>query len=104
MMVFAAGFGQLTRRVREEYDWVGTLVFGAMAVWLGVSLVANGLKGGSALESLSGSADPSVSRALTMGYLLIYNGSIAFTITGLSWRWRVTPPSSPTCCRAELAG
>jgi hypothetical protein len=83
MMVFAAGFGHLIRRSRAECDWVGTLAFGAMAVWLGVSLVANGLEGGAALDTLSGGADPSVSRALTMGYLLIYNGSIAFTITGL---------------------
>ncbi len=83
MMVFAAGFSHLIWRAQPEYGWVGTLIFGAMAVWLGVSLVANGLEGGATLDTLSGSADPSVVRALTMGYLLIYNGSIAFTITGL---------------------
>jgi hypothetical protein len=45
--------------------------------------VANGLEGGAALDTLGGTADPSAIRALTEGYLLIYNGSIAFVITGL---------------------
>jgi hypothetical protein len=36
----------------------------------GVTLVANGLEGGAALDTLSGNADPSVVRALTMGYLI----------------------------------
>jgi hypothetical protein len=83
MMVFAAGFSHLIRQARPEYGWVGTLVFGATAVWLGVSLVANGLEGGAALDTLGGNADPSAVRALTMGYILIYNSSIAFAITGL---------------------
>ncbi len=54
-----------------------------MVVWLAVTLVANGLEGGAALDTLGGRADPSVVRALTQGYILIYNGSIAFAITGL---------------------
>ena len=82
-MAFAAGFADLIRRADPEAEWLGTLVFGAMAVWLGVTLVANGLEGGAVLDTLAGSADPSVVRALTEGYLLIYNGSIAFAITGL---------------------
>jgi hypothetical protein len=44
-------------------------------------LVANGLEGGAVLDTLRGDADPSVVRALTMSYLLIYNGSIAFAIS-----------------------
>ena len=83
LMVFAAGFRELIRRADAEYEWVGTLGVVAMAVWLGVTLVANGLEGGAALDTLSGNADPSVVRALTMGYLLIYNGSIAFIMTAL---------------------
>lgn len=54
-----------------------------MAVWLGVTLVANGLEGAIALDTLNGTGDPSVTRALTMGYLLIYNGSIAFIMTAV---------------------
>jgi hypothetical protein len=44
---------------------------------------ANGLEGGAALDTLAGNSDASVVRALTMGYLLIYNGSIAFIVTAL---------------------
>jgi hypothetical protein len=81
-MVFAAGFGHLIKRARPDFEWVGTLVFGAMAVWIGVSLVANGLEGAAGLDTLGGKADPSAVRALTEGTLLIYNSSIAFAITG----------------------
>ncbi|HMD90791.1 MAG TPA: hypothetical protein VKF38_16670 [Anaerolineaceae bacterium] len=82
-MVFAAMFAQLIRQARPEYEWVATLIFGAMAVWIGVTLVANGLEGGAVLDTLSGKADPSAVRGLTEGTLLIYNGSIAFALTGL---------------------
>jgi hypothetical protein len=81
-MVFA-GFRELVRRASPSYEWLGTLSFGAMAVWVGVTLVANGLEGGAAVDAQSGHGDPSVARALTMGYLLIYNGSIAFVMTAL---------------------
>ena len=83
LMVFAVGFRELIRRADAEYEWVGTLIVAAMAVWTGVTLVANGLEGGAALDTLNGNADPSVVRALTMGYVLIYNGSIGFIMTGL---------------------
>ena len=83
IMVFAAGFSQLIRQARAECEWAGTLVFGSAAVWLGVTLVADGLEGGAVLDTLSGHADPSVVRGLTDGTLLIYNGSICFAITGL---------------------
>jgi hypothetical protein len=53
------------------------------SVWLGVTLVADGLEGGAVLDTLRGGADPSVVRALVQGTILIYNGSIAFAITGL---------------------
>jgi hypothetical protein len=43
LMVFAVGFRDLIRRADAEYEWVGTLSLMAMGVWLGVTLVANGL-------------------------------------------------------------
>ena len=82
-MVFAAGFRDLIRRARPDYEWVGTLVFGAWVVWIAVSLVANGMEGGSTLDTLRGDPDASAVRALTMGTLLIYNGPIAFAMTAL---------------------
>ncbi len=82
MIVFAAGFRHLIRQARPDYDWVGTLVFGSALIWIGVTLVADGLEGGAVLDTLGG-ADASAVRALIEGTLLIYNGSIAFTITGV---------------------
>lgn len=83
LMVFAAGLRDLIRRADPEYEWMGTLLVAAMTVWVGVTLVANGLEGGAALDTLNGNPDPSVARALTMGYLLMYNGAIAFVMTAL---------------------
>lgn len=82
-MVFAAGLGHLISRADPRYGWAGSLVLASMAVWVGVTLVANGLEGGLALDAMAPDPDPSVNRALTMGYILIYNSSIAFAITGL---------------------
>jgi len=81
LMVFSVGLRDLVRRKDAEYEWVGTLIVMAMGVWLGVTLVANGFEGGIVLDTLNGNPDPSVARALSMGYLLIYNGSIAFVMT-----------------------
>lgn len=83
MMVFAAGFRHLVKQAKPECEWLGTLVFGAASVWLAVTLVADGLEGGAVLDTVSGQPDPSVVRALVLGTILIYNGSIAFAITGL---------------------
>jgi hypothetical protein len=83
LMVFFAGFRHLIQRTRSEYEWIATLVFGAGLVWWAVTLVADSLEGAAALDSLGGTADPSAVRALVMGTLLIYNGSIAFTVTAL---------------------
>ena len=83
IMVFAAGFRHLVSRARPESEWLGTLTFGAAVVWLAVTLVADGLEGGAVLDTLRGQADPSAVRGLVQGTILIYNGSIAFAITGL---------------------
>jgi len=83
LMVFAARFAQLVMKARARLEWLGLLIFGSAAVWIGVTLVANGLEGGAALDTLGGNADASAVRALVDGYLLTYNGSIAFAITAL---------------------
>ena len=77
MIVFAAGLRHLIRRARPDCEWVGTLLFGAALVWIAVTLVADGLEGGAVLDTLGGTADPSVVRALIQGTILIYNGSTA---------------------------
>jgi hypothetical protein len=83
MLIFAVGLRELIRQANAAYEWVGTVSVVAMGVWLGVTLVANGLEGGAVLDTLAPEADPSVVRALTLGYLLIYNGAIAFIMTAL---------------------
>jgi hypothetical protein len=44
-MIFAAGLSHLVKRARAGYEWLGSLVFGSMAVWIRVTLVANSLGG-----------------------------------------------------------
>ena len=83
MMIFGAGFRHLVRRARPESEWLRTLALTAAAVWLAVTLVADGLMGGAVLDTLGGRPDPSGVRTLVMGTLLIYNGAIAFAVTGL---------------------
>lgn len=82
-MVFAAGLAHLIRRADPLHGWAASLVMASMSVWLGVTLVANGFEGGLALDAQAPEPDPSVNRALTMGYVLIYNSSVAFAITAL---------------------
>lgn len=52
-------------------------------MWTGVTLVADGLEGGTTLDTLGGNPDPSAVRALVEGTLLICNGSTAFVMTVL---------------------
>jgi hypothetical protein len=83
LVVFFAGFRHLVVKTRAEYEWVGTLAFGAGVVWWAVTLVADELEGGAVLDTLGGNADPSAVRALVEGTILIYNSSIAFAVTAL---------------------
>jgi hypothetical protein len=82
-MVFGAGFSQIVRQARSDAGWLGSLSFGAIIVWMAVTLVADGLAGGATLEAVSSHPEPAVVRALIMGTLLIYNSSTAFVMTGL---------------------
>lgn len=83
MMVFAAGMRHLIRSARQDYEWVGTLLFGSAIVWLAVSLVADGLAGGAVLDAIGSEPDPSVVRALTLATILIYNSATAFVMTAM---------------------
>ena len=72
LLVFAAGLRHLIRQARSEYEWIGTLAFGAAVALSTVTLVAASLEGGQALDTANGLADPSAIRALGDGYILIY--------------------------------
>jgi hypothetical protein len=83
MLVFAAGMRRLIQSARQDYDWVGTLLFGSAVVWLAVTLVADGLAGGAVLDAISSEPDPSVVSALMLATILIYNSATAFVMTAL---------------------
>ncbi len=72
LLVFGAGLRHLIRQARAEYEWVGTLAFGALLALSTVTLAGASLEGGQALDTVGGHADPSAIRALGDGYLLIY--------------------------------
>lgn len=72
LLVFAAGLRHLIRQARSEYEWVGTLAFGAALALSTVTLVAASLEGGIALDTVGGQASPAAIRALGDGYILIY--------------------------------
>ena len=72
LLVFAAGLRHLIRQARSDYEWVGTLAFGAFLASSTVTLVAASLEGGQALDTVGGLADPTAIRALGEGYILIY--------------------------------
>ncbi len=72
LLVFAAGLRHLIRQARSEYEWVGTLAFGAFLALSTVTLVAASLEGGQVLDTVGGQASPAAIKALGDGYLLIY--------------------------------
>jgi hypothetical protein len=62
MTVFASGFRHLVQRARPESDWLALLALVSAAVWLAVTLAADGLMGGAVLATLQGT--PRLGRAL----------------------------------------
>jgi hypothetical protein len=82
-MVLFIGLRQLIIYKKQEFEWIGTLSLAAGIVWWSVSLVADGLEGAAVLLSLEENVNVESVKALVYGTLLIYNGSIAFAVTGL---------------------
>ncbi len=81
LLVFLAGFRHLIRQARPDYEWVGTLVFGAGLVVITLELAGDALGAGAALDT-SVKADPSVVRGLTEGSFVFY-GAIGLVMSGL---------------------
>lgn len=82
ILVFLTGFRHLIRQARPDYEWLATLVFGVGLVLVAVTLVADSLEGGTALDTVGGKADPTAIRALSEGYLLMF-GSIGCILFAL---------------------
>ena len=81
LLVFLAGFRHLIRQARPDYEWVGTLVFGAGMVVIALELAGDALGGGAALDT-SVKADPSVVRGLWEGSFVFY-GAIGLIMSAL---------------------
>ena len=79
---FLAGYRHLIQQKNPEYEWIGTLSFGAGLVYATLTLVADSLEGASALDTVGGVADPSAIRALTEGQILMF-GSVALILIAL---------------------
>ncbi len=82
ILVFLAGFRHLIRKAREDAEWVATLIFGTGLVLVAITLVADSMEGGTALDTVAGRADPTAITALTEGYLLLF-GSIGCILFAL---------------------
>ena len=83
LLVFWAGLRRMIVLHDRRYEWAATLMLVAGAVWWAVSLVADGLAGAAAINTVEGHGDPTIVRTLVEATLLIYNGAIAFAVTGL---------------------
>jgi hypothetical protein len=64
LIVFVAGLRHLIRRVRPDYEWLATLVFGSALVMTASILIFEALAGGAALDTFT-KPNPTVVRALT---------------------------------------
>jgi hypothetical protein len=82
VLVFFAGFRHLIRRAQEDHEWIGTLIFGTAITLVAITLVADSMEGGAALDTVGGRADPAAIRALTEGYMLMF-GSIGCILIAL---------------------
>ena len=80
-IVLVAGFRNVIRRARSEYEWASTLVFGVGVVDATLILVIGTLIGGAALDTVS-KAEPAVVRALFEGGILI-GGSVGLITDAL---------------------
>lgn len=81
LVVFVAGFRQLVRQARQDYEWIATLVFGAGLIVVALELVGDGLQAGAALDTWV-RADPTAVRALNEASFPIY-GAIGLIISSL---------------------
>ncbi len=80
-IVLIAGFRNVIRQARSEYEWASMLVFGVGMVDAGLILVLGTLLGGATLDTVS-KAEPAVVRALFEGTILI-GGSVGLITDAL---------------------
>ena len=82
LIVFLGSFRQLVNERRPELTWMADVMFGAGLVFIAVTLVGDGLDGGTALDVTGLEPDPSAIRALIEGHTLMF-GSIGAVLLAL---------------------
>jgi hypothetical protein len=75
MIVLFAGLRQLHTHARPDLQWVADLAFGAGLVFVTITLIGDALEGGTALDAIGMTPDPSAMRALTEGYTLLFGAT-----------------------------
>ena len=81
-LVFLVGFCHMIRQARPDYTWAAMLVFAAGLVFAVLTLIGDALAGGAALDTVGGSAEPFVVRALWEGSIILF-GAIGLVIMTL---------------------
>jgi len=81
-ITFLAGLRQIFIKAKSELEWIATLLFGAGVALSTLTLVADSMQAGVALSVVENNSNPSVIRALTQGYLLLY-GSVGCSLIAL---------------------
>ncbi|CAN5163304.1 hypothetical protein BH09ACT3_BH09ACT3_00450 [soil metagenome] len=75
MIVLFGGFRQVITEARRDLQWIADIAFGAGTVFVAITLVADALEAGSALDAIGMDPDPSAIRALTEGYTLMFGAT-----------------------------
>ena len=76
IMIFSAGLRHLIRQADRRQEWLGTLFFGIVLVYVTLTLVADSLQGSQVVDALTVPGDPTVIRSLMESLFLMY-GSVA---------------------------
>ena len=75
MIVLFAGLRQLHTHARPDIQWLADLAFGAGLVFVTITLIGDAMEGGTALDAVGMTPDPSAMRALTEGYTLLFGAT-----------------------------
>ncbi len=76
ILAFAAGFRHLVRKTDPQQEWLATLFFGVVLVYVTLTLVADSLQAATVVDALTSPGDPTVIRAMFESMLLMY-GAVA---------------------------
>lgn len=81
LLIFLVGFRHLIQRTQPEFEWAGTLVFGAGLVLVALELVGDALQGAAALDTFA-KPDPTIVRGLMEASLPLF-GAIGLIMSAL---------------------